>query len=204
MFRDCARPERDVFVTRKECDVDEQNVGERKECWERKRVLNHIWVIFKSYLSQTWCELIRASVLFSLDTLVTFFKIDISLYNWKIIHTNIFVAFKAIFSAIIFTFYVAAIISKNFIILIIISAFTLHLIFKLKHLTINRSTLYLVLHYWNALSWIFLFLHSCFISSLTLSFIIVLLISFTFFQMLKSLSLCNHLNRITWSLFCHL
>ncbi len=64
--------------------------------------------------------------------LLLFFKIDISLYNWKIIHTNIFVAFKAIFSAIIFTFYVAAIISKNFIILIIISAFTLHLIFKLK------------------------------------------------------------------------
>jgi len=33
MFRDCARPERDVFVTREECDVDEQDVGERKGCW---------------------------------------------------------------------------------------------------------------------------------------------------------------------------
>ena len=42
MFRDCARPERNVFVTRKECDVNEQDVGERKECWGRKRVLDHI------------------------------------------------------------------------------------------------------------------------------------------------------------------
>ncbi len=32
MFRDYARPERNVFVTREECDVDEQDVGERKEC----------------------------------------------------------------------------------------------------------------------------------------------------------------------------
>jgi len=32
MFRECARPERNVFVTQKECDVDEQDVGERKEC----------------------------------------------------------------------------------------------------------------------------------------------------------------------------
>jgi len=32
MFRGCARPERDVFVTREECDVDEQDVDERKEC----------------------------------------------------------------------------------------------------------------------------------------------------------------------------
>ena len=71
MFRDCARPERDVFVTRKECDVDEQDVDERKECWGRKKMLSHIWVISESYLSQTWCELIRASALFSLDTLVT-------------------------------------------------------------------------------------------------------------------------------------
>jgi len=31
-----------VFVTRKECDVDEQDVDERKECEERKRVLSHI------------------------------------------------------------------------------------------------------------------------------------------------------------------
>ena len=42
MFRDCARSERNVFVTREECDVDEQDVGERKECWGRKRVLSHI------------------------------------------------------------------------------------------------------------------------------------------------------------------
>ncbi len=42
MFRGCARSERNVFVTREECDVDEQDVDERKECWERKRVLSHI------------------------------------------------------------------------------------------------------------------------------------------------------------------
>jgi len=39
MFRGCARPERNVFVTREECDVGEQGVGERKGCWGRKRVL---------------------------------------------------------------------------------------------------------------------------------------------------------------------
>ncbi len=44
MFRDCARLERNVFVTWKECDVDEQDVDERKECW----------VISESYLSQIW------------------------------------------------------------------------------------------------------------------------------------------------------
>ncbi len=32
MFRDCARLERNVFVTWKENDVDEQDVDERKEC----------------------------------------------------------------------------------------------------------------------------------------------------------------------------
>jgi len=32
MFKDCVRLERNVFVTWKECDVNEQNVGERKEC----------------------------------------------------------------------------------------------------------------------------------------------------------------------------
>ncbi len=42
MFKDCARLERNVFMTREECDVDEQDVDERKECWERKRVLSHI------------------------------------------------------------------------------------------------------------------------------------------------------------------
>ncbi len=42
MFRDCARLERDVFVTRKEDDVDEQDVDEEKESWESKRVLSHI------------------------------------------------------------------------------------------------------------------------------------------------------------------
>ncbi len=54
MFNDCARLERNVFVTWKECNVDEQDVDERKECWERRRVLSHIWVISESYLSQIW------------------------------------------------------------------------------------------------------------------------------------------------------
>ncbi len=52
MFRDCARLERNVFVTWKEDDVDEQDVGERKECWKRKRVLSHIWVKSESDLGQ--------------------------------------------------------------------------------------------------------------------------------------------------------
>ncbi len=39
MFRDCARLERNVFMTWKEDDVNEQDVDERKECWERKRML---------------------------------------------------------------------------------------------------------------------------------------------------------------------
>ncbi len=52
MFRDCARLERNVFVTWKEDDVDEQDVDERKECWERKRVLSHIWVKSESDLDQ--------------------------------------------------------------------------------------------------------------------------------------------------------
>jgi len=68
---------------------------------------------------------------------------------------HIFVAFKAIFSAVVFAFYVAvifascvaAIISKSFIISMIISAFTLRLIFNSKHSTINKSALYLILHY---------------------------------------------------------
>ncbi len=52
MFRNCARLERNVFVTWKECDVDEQDVDERKECWERKRMLNHSWVKSESDLDQ--------------------------------------------------------------------------------------------------------------------------------------------------------
>ncbi len=31
MFRDCARSKRNVFVTQEECDVDEQDVDERKK-----------------------------------------------------------------------------------------------------------------------------------------------------------------------------
>ncbi len=53
MFRDCARPERNVFVTREECDVDKQDVGERKECWGRKRVLSHIWTISEPNLTSS-------------------------------------------------------------------------------------------------------------------------------------------------------
>jgi len=32
MFKDCAKLERNVFVTQEEDDVDEQDVDERKEC----------------------------------------------------------------------------------------------------------------------------------------------------------------------------
>ncbi len=52
MFRDCARLERNVFVTWKEDNVDKQDVDERKECWERERVLSHIWVKSESDLNQ--------------------------------------------------------------------------------------------------------------------------------------------------------
>ncbi len=61
MFRDCARLERNVFVTWKEDDVDEQDVDERKECWERKRVLNHIWVKSESDLDQISTRLLTSS-----------------------------------------------------------------------------------------------------------------------------------------------
>jgi len=46
MFRDCAKLERNVFVTWKEDDVNEQDVD------ERKRVLSHIWVKSESDLDQ--------------------------------------------------------------------------------------------------------------------------------------------------------
>ncbi len=52
MFKDCAKLERNVFVTWKENDVNEQDVDERKEYWERKRVLSHIWVKSESDLNQ--------------------------------------------------------------------------------------------------------------------------------------------------------
>ncbi len=52
MFKDCARLERNVFVTWKEDDVDEQDVDERKECWERKKMLSHIWIKSESDLDQ--------------------------------------------------------------------------------------------------------------------------------------------------------
>jgi len=53
MFRNCAKLERNVFVTWKENDVDEQDVDERKECWERKKVLRKKKSV-ESYLSQIW------------------------------------------------------------------------------------------------------------------------------------------------------
>ncbi len=48
MFRDCIKLERNVFVTWKEDDVDEQDVDERKECWKRKKC----WVISELNLNQ--------------------------------------------------------------------------------------------------------------------------------------------------------
>jgi len=44
MFRGCARLERNVFVTREECDVDEQGVDERKEVLGKEKSV-------ESYLS---------------------------------------------------------------------------------------------------------------------------------------------------------
>ena len=110
MFRDCARLERNVFVTWKECDVDEQDVVERKECWERKKVLrkkkrlSHIWVKPESDLGQiltrlltsfnhyaenslaftaNWLKLQSCSVLFSLNTLVTVkWRVDEQVNKW--------------------------------------------------------------------------------------------------------------------------
>ncbi len=52
MFKDCIRLEKDVFITWKEDDVNEQDVDERKECWESKKVINHIWVKSESDLDQ--------------------------------------------------------------------------------------------------------------------------------------------------------
>ncbi len=52
MFKDFARLERNVFLTWKENDVNEQDVDERKECWECKRVLSHIWIKSESDLDQ--------------------------------------------------------------------------------------------------------------------------------------------------------
>jgi len=53
MFRDCARLERNVFVTWKENNVNKQDVEKEKECWERKRVLKKKKNV-ESYLSQIW------------------------------------------------------------------------------------------------------------------------------------------------------
>ena len=53
MFRDCAELERNVFVTWEEDDVNEQDVDERKEYWERKKMLSHIWVISESNLTSS-------------------------------------------------------------------------------------------------------------------------------------------------------
>ncbi len=55
MFRDCIRLERNVFVTWKENDVNEQNVDERKECLKKKKDVKkekRCWVISELNLSQ--------------------------------------------------------------------------------------------------------------------------------------------------------
>ncbi len=54
MFRDCARLERNVFVTWKENDVDKQDVD------ERKKVLSHIWVKSESNLDQISTRLLTS------------------------------------------------------------------------------------------------------------------------------------------------
>ena len=55
MFKDCARLERNVFVTWKENDVNEQDVD------ERKRVLSHIWVKSESNLDQILTKSLTSS-----------------------------------------------------------------------------------------------------------------------------------------------
>jgi len=52
MFRNCIKLERKMFMTWKENDVDEQDIDERKKCWERKKMLSHIWVKSESDLDQ--------------------------------------------------------------------------------------------------------------------------------------------------------
>ncbi len=61
MFRDYARLKRNVFVTWKEDDVNEQDVDERKECWESKKVLSHIWVKSESDLDQISAKSLTSS-----------------------------------------------------------------------------------------------------------------------------------------------
>ncbi len=61
--------------------VKEKSVEKEKECW----------VISESYLSQTWCELIRASVLFSLDTLVTLLSSSKIHVRMNVVHLLAFV-----------------------------------------------------------------------------------------------------------------
>ncbi len=60
MFKDCAKFERNMFVIWKENNVNEQDVDARKECWERKKVLSHIWVKFESDLNQISTKLLTS------------------------------------------------------------------------------------------------------------------------------------------------
>ena len=62
MFRDCARLERNVFMTWEECDVNKQDVDERKEYWERKKRLSYIWVKPESDLDQISTKSLTISV----------------------------------------------------------------------------------------------------------------------------------------------
>ncbi len=55
MFKDCIKLEKDVFMTWKECDVNEQDVDKRKECWERKRMLRKKKNV-ESDLDQIWVK----------------------------------------------------------------------------------------------------------------------------------------------------
>ena len=61
MFKDCVKLEKNVFVTWKKDDVDEQDVDERKECWESKKMLSHIWVKSESDLDQILTKLLTSS-----------------------------------------------------------------------------------------------------------------------------------------------
>ncbi len=55
MFKDCAKLERNMFVTWKENDVNEQDVDERKRMLRKKKNVKkekECWVISESNLSQ--------------------------------------------------------------------------------------------------------------------------------------------------------
>ncbi len=67
-----------MFMTWKENDVNEQDVNERKECWERKKMLSHIWVKFESDLNQISTKSLTSSnhyIKYSLACIMNWLKL---------------------------------------------------------------------------------------------------------------------------------